>query len=128
MPIIANADAPEIPWRPGYHNFTLAGRDAGLRCSASYSVVEPGAGAPLHFHTDVDEVLIVLEGEIEFRLGDETRVVGAGHTVAIPAGVPHAFVVVGSTPAKFYGFLPQLGMIAAATYLEGGPPEGASFR
>src|SRR5258707_4784125 len=101
MPIIANEAAPETPWRPGYRSFTLAGKNQGLSCSSSYGVVEPGAGAPLHFHENTDEIIIVLEGTLEFRLGDETLVVGPNHTIAIPAGVPHAFVAVGTTPARF---------------------------
>jgi quercetin dioxygenase-like cupin family protein len=128
MPIIANEAAPEVPWRPGYRSFTLAGKNEGLSCSSSMGVVEPGAGAPLHFHENTDEVIIVLEGTLEFRLGDETHRVGANHTIAIPAGVPHAFVAVGPGPARFYGFLPKLGAIAAATYLEGGPPAGGDHR
>jgi mannose-6-phosphate isomerase-like protein (cupin superfamily) len=125
MPIVANAEAPEIPWRPGYRTFTLAGSEQGLACVASYSVVEPGAGAPLHVHEKVDEIFIVLEGTIEFRFGEERRLVGANHTIAIPAGTPHGFVAVGPTPARFYAFLPQLGAISAATYLEGVAPAGA---
>ena len=126
MPIANNADAVEVPWRPGYRSYTLAGAEQGVHCAASLAVLEPGAGAPLHFHAEVDEVLIVLEGELEVRLGEERRRVGANHTIAIPAGTPHAFVAL--APTRFYGFLPKLGAIAAATYLEGGPPEGAARR
>src|SRR5919106_2417314 len=100
MPVIANAQAEEIPWRPGYRNFVLAGRDQGLDCVAGYSVIEPGAGAPLHAHANVDEVFILLEGTLDFRLGDERRLVEANHTIAIPAGVPHSFTAVGERPVR----------------------------
>jgi quercetin dioxygenase-like cupin family protein len=126
MPIVANAEAAEIPWRPGYRTFTLAGKEQGLGCIASYSVVEPGAGAPLHVHANVDEIFIVLEGRLEFRLGEERHLVEANHTVAIPAGTPHGFTALGSTPARMFVFLPRHGEIASATtYLEGHPPKGA---
>lgn len=69
MPVIPNAQAQEIPWRPGYRNFVLAGRDRGLGCIAGYSVIEPGAGVPLHAHKDVDEIFILLEGALDLRLG-----------------------------------------------------------
>lgn len=128
MAIVKHADAREVPWRAGYRSFTLAGRDHGLKCSSSMSIVEPGSGAPLHLHENVDEVLVLIEGTIEFRLGDETVLVGPQTTISIPAGTPHSFVVIGDTPAKFFGFLPQLGAIAAATYLEGEPPRGAAQR
>jgi mannose-6-phosphate isomerase-like protein (cupin superfamily) len=126
MPIIPNAEAQEIPWRPGYRNFVLAGRDQGLACIAGYSVIEPGAGAPLHMHKDVDEIFILLEGTLDFRLGDEQRLVEADHTIAIPAGVAHAFVAVGQSPARMFTFMPRNRAIAeATTYLEGTPPAGA---
>jgi mannose-6-phosphate isomerase-like protein (cupin superfamily) len=126
MPIVPNTDAEEIPWRPGYRNFVLAGRDQGLACIAGYSVIEPGAGAPLHSHKDVDEIFILLEGTLDLRLGDEQRLVEANHTIAIPAGVPHAFVAVGPTPVRMFTFMPRNRAIAdATTYYEGAPPAGA---
>jgi mannose-6-phosphate isomerase-like protein (cupin superfamily) len=126
MPIIPNTDAQEIPWRPGYRNFVLAGREQGLACVAGYSVIEPGAGAPLHAHKDVDEVFILLEGTLDLRLGDEQRLVEANHTIAIPAGVPHAFVAVGPAPVRMFTFMPRNRAIAeATTYFEGEPPAGA---
>jgi quercetin dioxygenase-like cupin family protein len=128
MSIVDHAAAQEIPWRPGYRRFTLAGKEHGVACSASLSVLEPGAGAPTHFHNAVDEVIVVLEGSLEMWIGDERRVVGANHTVALPAGVPHGFVAVGPGPTRILAFLPQSGEAAATTYLEGNPPASASHR
>lgn len=125
MPIVANDAAREVPWRPGYRSFVLAGKEHGIACGASLSVVEPGAGAPLHLHPDIDEIIIVTEGTLEFRLGDAREIVGPGHTIAIPAGTPHGFVAVGPAPARFIGFMPRTGAFAGAVYLEGGPPLGA---
>jgi mannose-6-phosphate isomerase-like protein (cupin superfamily) len=127
MPVIANSEAQEIPWRPGYRNFVLAGRDQGLSCIAGFSVLEPGAGAPLHAHKDVDEVFIVIEGTLDFRLGEERFKVEANHTIAIPAGVPHSFVAVGPGPVRMYTFMPRNRAIAeATTYFEGAAPAGAA--
>src|SRR5690349_6999680 len=92
MAIVENQRAAEIPWRPGYRRFTLAGPEQGVACSASLSIIEPGAGAPTHFHNTADEVIIVLEGALEMWVGEDRQVVGAGHTVSLPAGVPHGFV------------------------------------
>jgi len=128
MPIIANDQAAEIPWRPGYRRFTLAGKEQGVACSASYSVLEPGAGAPLHRHDELDEVLIVLEGQLDVQIGGERHLVEADHTISIPAGVPHAFVAVGSSPARFFAFLPGQGAQVATTNLEGDPPDSADRR
>ena len=125
MHVVENANAPEVPWRPGYRYFSLAGQDQGIDCVVSQAIVEPGAGAPLHVHTAEDEVLIVLEGTLDVRLADEHRLVEAGHTISIPAGMPHSFVAAGMVPAKFIGFLPKIG---ETTFLEGGPAQGAGRR
>jgi quercetin dioxygenase-like cupin family protein len=128
MAIVENQRAAEIPWRPGYRRFTLAGPEQGVACSASLSIIEPGAGAPTHFHNTADEVIIVLEGALEMWIGDERRIVGADSTVSLPAGVPHGFVAVGPERARILAFLPQSGEAVATTYLDGGPPLGAGRR
>jgi Cupin domain len=78
MAVVRNDAAPEVPWRPGYRSFVLAGKEQGLSCSSSLGVLEPGAGAPLHVHRDADEIFIVMAGRLELRLGDERQVVGEG--------------------------------------------------
>ena len=127
MPFVDNSQAKPIPWRPNYESALIAGKDQGVDCSLSQSVIEPGAGAPLHHHP-VDELIVILEGTLDFRLGDERREVGPNHTVVIPGGVPHGFTVVGDVPARLMGFLPRLGAFTKAVYLEGGPPPGAIYR
>src|SRR5437764_2682837 len=128
MPIVDHDNAAEIPWRPGYRRFTLAGKDQGVACSASLSILEPGAGAPTHFHDTADEVIVVLDGMLEMWIGEERCVVGANQTVSLPAGVPHGFVAVGPGPARILAFLPQAGEAAKTTYLDGGPPQSADQR
>lgn len=128
MAIVDHEHAAEVPWRPGYRRFTLAGPEQGVSCSASLSVIEPGAGAPTHFHDAADEVITVLDGTLEMWIGDERLLVGANHTVALPAGVPHGFVAAGPGPARILAFLPQAGEAVATTYLDGGPPLGATRR
>lgn len=128
MSIVAHGEAAEIPWRPGYRRFTLAGPEHGVSCSASYSILEPGTGAPLHRHEEVDEIIVVLEGALELRIGEERRSVEAEHTIAIPAGVPHSFTALGPAPARILAFLPKQGAAARTTYLEGAPPAGAERR
>lgn len=128
MAIVAHDGATEIPWRPGYRRFTLAGAEHGVSCSASLSVIEPGAGAPMHMHDSVDEVIVVLAGQLEVHIAGERRVVGADHTIVIPAGVPHDFAAIGPAPARIIAFLPEQGLKAATTYLAGEPPASAARR
>jgi hypothetical protein len=55
--------------------------------------------APLHSHP-WDELTYVLEGEMEFTIGAETRVGGPGTLVSLPRGVPHTLRVPSGT-ARF---------------------------
>lgn len=59
-----------------------------------------GSSAPLHVHHSLDDTWYILEGEMVVRCGDETQVVGAGHWVSMPRGVPHTFRVVGERAAR----------------------------
>jgi quercetin dioxygenase-like cupin family protein len=48
-----------------------------------------GAVVPEHSHPN-EQIATVLSGRLRFTLGDEERVVGAGESVLIAGGVPHA--------------------------------------
>jgi len=50
------------------------------------------AGSALHTQSAHDEIVVVLEGEAEFRVGDETRIVSAGDVVFIPQNTLHGRV------------------------------------
>jgi mannose-6-phosphate isomerase-like protein (cupin superfamily) len=56
----------------------------GINC------LEPGQADRVHTHDDQDKFYYVIEGEGEFTMGDEVLKAGAGQTVPVPAGVPHA--------------------------------------
>jgi mannose-6-phosphate isomerase-like protein (cupin superfamily) len=126
MPVVKHEDAQEIPWRPGYRNYVLAGQAQGVAVSSSMGVLEQGAGAPLHFHEEVDEVIVVVEGTLDLRIGGERFLVGKDQTISIPARTPHAFTVVSPEGARFIAFLPKQGAHLATKYLEGDPPLGAA--
>lgn len=49
-------------------------------------------GNSLHTQPAHEEIILVLEGEAEFRVGEETRRVGAGDIIFIPAGTVHGRV------------------------------------
>ena len=58
---------------------------------------------PRHTHSCEDEVWYVLEGEIVFTLGAETRTTGPGSFVYIPRRTPHTFQIKSET-ARWFGF------------------------
>lgn len=49
----------------------------------------PHTVVPRHWH-DEEQIAFVLEGEFEFEVGGETRVVRRGEAIVIPPNVPHA--------------------------------------
>jgi mannose-6-phosphate isomerase-like protein (cupin superfamily) len=59
-----------------------------------------GSSPPLHIHDDLDDTWYVLDGQMVVRCGDEELVVGAGHWVSMPRGVPHTFRVLGEGEAR----------------------------
>jgi quercetin dioxygenase-like cupin family protein len=71
--------------------FEALGQDIGAGISVIAVDSEPGDGPARHRHA-YTEVFVVLEGQATFTLGDEERVVTAGHVAVAPAGVPHRFV------------------------------------
>jgi len=63
--------------------------------NASYSICETvnhpgGVGASPHRHPTYEETHIVIEGEYEFRLGEETVRLGPGGMAYIPKGMIHS--------------------------------------
>ena len=62
----------------------------GLNC------LEPGQAQHAHTHADQDKFYLVLEGEGEFVVGDETQAVGEGAVVWASAGVGHGVTNTGT--------------------------------
>jgi quercetin dioxygenase-like cupin family protein len=62
--------------------------------------IAPGGGAALHLHRRHSDSFYVLEGELEFRVGEETVRAAAGAYVLAPPGVPHGFRNTGTVPAR----------------------------
>jgi len=51
-----------------------------------------GGGSKLHTQPDHDEIIVVIDGEAEFMVGDETRHVGPGDFIFIPRNTLHGRV------------------------------------
>ncbi len=61
---------------------------SGQRLMFSHVTLQPNAVAPLHNHTE-EQMGLVLEGEIEFTIGDETRLVKKGGMYSVPSSTDH---------------------------------------
>jgi quercetin dioxygenase-like cupin family protein len=60
--------------------------------SANVSILEE-PGDALHTQESHDEIVVVLEGDVEFRVGDETRRVGPGDLIFIPRNTVHGPII-----------------------------------
>src|SRR5262249_61097882 len=125
MPVIDHQTLPEVLMRPGIRGQFLSHKNLGAAgVSLLVNTVEPGAAAPLHKHT-VEETMLVLEGTVWVRVGEEYATVGPHHTVIIPAGTPHAWGNNGPDVAKLLWAFGGPDPFGDSTYLEGQPPQTA---
>jgi quercetin dioxygenase-like cupin family protein len=61
---------------------------SGQRIMFSHVTLQPNAVAPLHNHAE-EQMGLILEGEIEFTIGEETRLIKKGDMYLVPAGTGH---------------------------------------
>ncbi len=80
---------------------------AGEDSDGTYSIIEevspPGGGPPPHVHHETDEILYVLEGEYEIKLGrcgGERMIAKPGTLATLPKGLPHAVRNIGDLPGR----------------------------
>ena len=60
--------------------------------------IHPGRRNPLHSHPNCEELLYVLSGECEHKLGEEMFHLTAGSVIRIPRGVEHWARCTGDEP------------------------------
>jgi mannose-6-phosphate isomerase-like protein (cupin superfamily) len=86
-----------------------------------------GTKPPPHIHTNCEEAFYVLDGEIEFFLGDDTVIGRSGSFVLVPGGVSHTFGNAATVPSRLLiihapamdGYFEEL----QALWSEGVPPD-----
>ncbi len=87
----------------------LTSEDTGGVCSVAEEISPPQGGPPPHIHSQEDETFYVLEGEVEFLLGEDTIEAGAGSCAYAPRGTLHTFKNVGTSPSRICLFLIRAG-------------------
>jgi quercetin dioxygenase-like cupin family protein len=102
-------------------NFALHGGNGSER--AAVVIIELQPGEALGEHTDSpEEILLVLDGEVEFRVGNETSPAGRGTLAVVPPMAPHSIRNTGATTARVAGFFPS--PMVVATFVEPIQPLG----
>ncbi len=94
--------------RPLWHlgallTFKAVGAETNNEYWALEGLADRHMAVPLHVHSREDEIWYVLEGEITFIIGNDSRTGGPGTFVHIPRGVPHTFQI-RSDRARWFGF------------------------
>jgi uncharacterized cupin superfamily protein len=107
------------------------------------TIVPPGKRAfPHHAHLTDDEMMVILEGEADYRFGDETYPVKAGDILGAPPGgadVAHQLINTGEADLKYLAFSTNSDamvvvypdsnkFVATAGIPANGSPRDAAFR
>jgi quercetin dioxygenase-like cupin family protein len=82
------------------YRFLVTGAESGGAYFAMEAYVPPGGGPPPHIHRNEDETFYIVEGEIEFLLGEELVTGAVGDFVNVPRGIVHRFHNAGATDAR----------------------------
>lgn len=82
----------EDPADPGVVKQILFKRDdlaPGRIQMVNWSTLLPGKSFRPHYHEAMDEIFIILDGEVEITVGNETERLGKGDAVVIPQSCVH---------------------------------------
>ena len=97
--IFQRGEAPGVPLQQTRVDY-LVTADNSKQCSLFEFTVAPGFNTGAHYHTKIEEVFYVLEGEMDLRCGERTLKGGPGTSVFIPPGATHSFGNSGSTKCR----------------------------
>ncbi len=84
---------PEITPVPGVHIRPISGAQLTL----SFVTIDAGAVAPVHTHPQ-EQMGTLLEGEMEFEIDGDKRLMRMGEVYSVPPLVPHGARSVGGKP------------------------------
>ena len=108
MPFVMKGDAEAGSSTSGTQTATLVGKDnGGINLTVVDAGIDPGAGLALHIHPGYEEATLVVEGNIEAVLEGETRTLGPGDLLLVPAGAKHTITNRSDKPAKVLAIYPS---------------------
>jgi mannose-6-phosphate isomerase-like protein (cupin superfamily) len=82
---------------------------------------QPDGFNPLHTH-DVEEVMVLLSGELEVTVKEERVLLHAGDSLIVPAGTGHQLANRGEVPAEWLIIAPAGVKFSHASGEQGVPP------
>lgn len=98
-------------------SFLSTGEETGGAFSLVHCYFRKGFTAPPHYHQLEDESFYLLEGEIDFYVGDQKVKAAVGDFIVLPKNIPHHFDLVTETakalmlitPSGFEVFFKEFG-------------------
>lgn len=72
-------------------------------------------GPPPHYHSGLNELFMVLEGDMEFVVNGEVRKAGPGDSIDLPPNVVHTFKNAGNVPCKWVNIHSPKGFLSFFT-------------
>jgi DNA-binding transcriptional MerR regulator/quercetin dioxygenase-like cupin family protein len=98
----------------------VSARDTG----GAMSVFEfNGSGWPRHLHHDQDEWIYIIDGELDFLVGDKRFRLGPGESIFIPRKTSHAWAGTNGKPARIVNVYQPAGKMEEFFRELGKPPE-----
>jgi mannose-6-phosphate isomerase-like protein (cupin superfamily) len=91
----------------------IAGTDVGGRFTVLEVTTPAGEGPPLHIHEIQNEWMFLLAGSFGIQYGSERAVIHRGDCFMVSAGVPHAYIVLGTEPARHLNLYDPAGEVEA---------------
>jgi mannose-6-phosphate isomerase-like protein (cupin superfamily) len=64
--------------------------------------LQPGEDIGTEVHEHNDQILTFVEGTVRAKVAGDTRDIGPGDVVVVPAGTTHDFTNTGATPARLF--------------------------
>ncbi len=103
-------------WNGASYQTLLAAEDSGGSLSILLVDAPAHSGPPSHIHAAEDEVFIILDGSIDFLVGQDRFTCGPMQTAFVPRGVVHSFRTGPDgarglgvmTPGGFEGFFAEM--------------------
>jgi hypothetical protein len=74
---------------------------------------DPGQHVPVHIHSNQDEFILVLEGELDLKLDGVWSKAKEGDLVRMPRGVPHGYFNKSDAPARALFWVSPAGKLEA---------------
>lgn len=110
--VVRNPGSGPATWAMGglFEHLVGAADTEGL-LGVSVVTQPPGIATPLHRHTREAEAFFVLDGRISYQAGEQLHELEEGSFIYLPRGLPHAFRIRGTVPARFLAFTAPGGLM-----------------